>query len=360
MDEVVADYFMELLKTYSPTGREDKIARVVEGQLKTLGYENVHQDRAGNVLGSLIGNSVKVLLCGHMDTVPGKRPVTLRNGSFTGRGAVDAKASLLALMLGAIDAKKMGAKLGITFVSAVGEEGESKGIREIIGSSLSPDYAIFGEPSNTVDLTVGYKGRMLLEMVVCTLPHHASAPWQGVNAIEKSVDIFRKIERYYGKGESFRDVSVSLTGMTSKKAHNVTAYYARSLIDLRYPPSKADGEIMSELSELVSSESIECDVELNVISSVKPYVSNIKGNLVKSFKVGVAKVTGNSASLLFKSGSGDMNIAGNETDVETVTYGPGDPSLSHSDNEVISIEDLENSIKIISNALLELDSLHSR
>ena len=358
MANIVTDYFLELLRTYSPTGREDKIAGVVESQLRSLGYENVHLDRAGNVLGSFIGNGAKVLLCGHMDTVPGKRPVTFRNGLFTGRGAVDAKASLLALMVGASEAKRMGAKLAITFVSAVGEEGESKGIREVIKNNPHPNYAIFGEPSNTVDLTVGYKGRILLEMVVSTLPHHASAPWQGANAIEKSVDIFRKVERYYGKGESFREVSVSLTGMTSKKAHNVTAYYARSLIDLRYPPSKTEGGVMGELRGLVNSESDKCDVKLKAISSVKPYVSNIRGNLVKSFQAGVAKFSGNTPSLLFKSGSGDMNIAGNEINVETVTYGPGDPSLSHSDNEVISIKDLENSIKIVTNALIELDSLN--
>lgn len=66
------------------------------------------------------------------------------------------------------------------FAGAVGEESRSKGIYSISRELQATDFAVFGEPSNTKDITVGYKGRLLVSVSVDTEAHHASAPcWAG-------------------------------------------------------------------------------------------------------------------------------------------------------------------------------------
>jgi len=356
MDNQVAVYFLDQLRAYSPSGRETVMASVIKKQLKEVGYSDVRADPTGNIGGRLRGAGKSVLIFGHMDTVPGRLPVSFSDGIFRGRGAVDAKASLLSLMLGSAEAKDAGSELNITFFSVVDEEGKNMGIRSIINRGIKAEYAIFGEPSNTVDLTVGYRGRLLIEMTVTTAPHHASAPWQGINAIEKCVDLFREIAGFYGNGRNFRDISVSLTSISARDSHNVTPSRARCSIDLRYPPSRSEDSIMDEITRIVNSQTKEYWVGLRIINFVKPYVTNMKSKLANSFKTGIKEVTKNQPSMLFKSGSGDMNIMGNKCNIETLTYGPGDPGLSHTSIESVSLSDIEKSIKIIKNSLLNLES----
>ncbi len=355
MDNEIAAYFIDQLEAYSPSGKEGAMASVVKKQLAELAYHNVRTDNVGNVIGRLPGTGTKILVCGHMDTVRGRIPASFDNGIFRGRGSVDAKSPLLALMLGSAKAKGTGVDMDITFVAAVGEEESSNGIYNLIRKGVKAKYAIFGEPSNTVDLTVGYRGRLLVELTVTTETHHASTPWQGVNAIETNVCLFNRIKEFYGEGKNFRDTSVSLTGMNGGQSHNVTPPRSRSFIDLRYPPSKSQEEVMEEISHLITPVSGQYDTSLRIVSSVRPYVANMKSPLIDSFKLGIRKISGKTPHLLFKSGTGDMNILGNECSIEAVTYGPGIPVLSHTSNEAISLNEIKDSIKVISASLQVLD-----
>jgi LysW-gamma-L-lysine carboxypeptidase len=74
-----------------------------------------------------------------------------------------------------------------------------------------------------------------------------------------------------------------------------------------------------------------------------------------AFRSAVSQKTGSSAKLVFKSGSGDMNILGNSWNIPTVTYGPGDTKLSHTNGERIRLEDVEKSAEIVSDALILLE-----
>ncbi len=90
-------------------------------------------------------------------------------------------------------------------------------------------------------------------------------------------------------------------------------------------------------------------------SSVEPYVSGLKTPLISAFKESVRKNTGSEAQLLFKSGSGDMNILGSRWKIPCVTYGPGNPQLSHTELEEISLEEVWRSAEIVADALLNLE-----
>ena len=60
----------------------------------------------GNVIGELGDEGPRILLCGHMDTVPGEIPVRIEGDLLYGRGAVDAKSSLAAMLVGSILARE--------------------------------------------------------------------------------------------------------------------------------------------------------------------------------------------------------------------------------------------------------------
>jgi LysW-gamma-L-lysine carboxypeptidase len=114
------------LKVYSPTGKEAGLAAYLCSRMKRLGYRKVRTDRAGNAVGEIGRGGAGVLLCGHMDTVPGRLPVLRRDGKILGRGAADAKSALCALLVAASRARDTA--LSITFVGATEEEGNSKGM----------------------------------------------------------------------------------------------------------------------------------------------------------------------------------------------------------------------------------------
>ncbi|MCA9862051.1 MAG: M20/M25/M40 family metallo-hydrolase, partial [Thermomicrobiales bacterium] len=51
-------------------------------------------DEAGNAIGEIGAGPKRVVLLGHIDTVPGQIPVRIEDGVLWGRGAVDAKGPL--------------------------------------------------------------------------------------------------------------------------------------------------------------------------------------------------------------------------------------------------------------------------
>ncbi|HEU4824138.1 MAG TPA: hypothetical protein VFS97_11990, partial [Nitrososphaeraceae archaeon] len=90
-------YAIELLKKaleiYTPSRSEALLANLIKEKcLDDLGFEKVSIDSVGNVIATKGSGSPRILLCGHMDTVPGHIPVRMDSGFLFGRGASDAKA----------------------------------------------------------------------------------------------------------------------------------------------------------------------------------------------------------------------------------------------------------------------------
>ena len=94
------DLLRKMLEIYSPSGKEEELALFLKEKMTKLGFRNVRSDRVGNVFGEWGNGSPTILLCGHMDTVPGYLPVKVEENKIFGRGAVDAKSSLAAMILG--------------------------------------------------------------------------------------------------------------------------------------------------------------------------------------------------------------------------------------------------------------------
>lgn len=192
MNDYAVHLLTRLLEIYSPSGREEEISNFLAKEMENLGFR-VRKDGVGNVIGEIGRGKPIILLCGHMDTVAGYIPVRVENNKLYGRGAVDAKASLAAMIIASSTLAKEGLSNRVLVAGVVDEEGSSRGIKHIIREGISPDYAIFGEPSGIEKITIGYKGSLRLKIMCKTQTGHSSAPWLYENAIEKALEIWREI-----------------------------------------------------------------------------------------------------------------------------------------------------------------------
>lgn len=357
MSSGIEGALLDLVEIYSPTGEEEPATSWFRDHISALGLSDVKSDNVGNAFGRLKGEGLKVTLCGHIDTVPGQLPVKLVNGELTGRGSVDAKASLISLLYGGIKAKELGFKGTLNIIAAIGEEGPGKGIIEVASSHQKTDYAILGEPSNTTSITVGYRGRLLLDADYNSNTFHASAPWMGESALESAIKSWEKIKKKYGASREFSKVSAALTSLNGGEADNVTPSSSRMTLDVRFPPSVKRTQLFEELREIIEPVDRESgSAKLSLRSFVEPYISNLKTPLVQAFKHSIKQQTGEKATMLFKSGSGDMNHLATTWNIPCITYGPGNTQLSHTNDEKVSISEVEKSAEVVAEALLKLEA----
>src|SRR5919107_3415055 len=183
------------LEIYSPSRSESKLANFLKDVCMDLGFEQANIDSVGNIIAIKGTGDPVILLCGHMDTVPGIIPVRMDGDYMYGRGASDAKAPLISMLLGAADFPKQNGTL--IFAGVVDEEGNATGIKNLVkDKNLIPHYAIFGEPSGIDNITISYKGRLEIRLL-CDVNNsaHASAPWISLNAIEEIYKIWVDLKK---------------------------------------------------------------------------------------------------------------------------------------------------------------------
>lgn len=353
-----------MVSTPSVTGNEAEIASLLKNRMTELGY-NSSIDQVGNVMGLIGKGSPHVLLCGHMDTVPGDLPITLEDGVLTGRGSVDAKGPLAALIIGGRQALNDGFVGSFTVIGTVDEEGQNKGVKEIIRKGLKVDYAVFGEPTNVNTITVGYKGMLLVRIKVSTETGHSSAPWMFVNAIEAGMELYNFIKKAATsvtvEDEEINTLTVTLREMQGGGRYGTMPCECEMWIEFRVPigiKTEVIIELVRDQVHEFESRNERIWTEFMVYDRVEPYLADKKSILVKAFSRAIYTQTHDIVTIVKKSGTGDMNYFGNVTRTPCITYGPGDSHMDHTDNEHIIIEDYLKAIKLISQAFLSLEKLH--
>ncbi|MCW4020567.1 MAG: M20/M25/M40 family metallo-hydrolase, partial [Candidatus Bathyarchaeota archaeon] len=183
-----------MLEIYSPSGEEGKLASFLVEELGRLGFKKVRTNKVGNVYGEIGSGSPTVLLCGHMDTVPGRTMVKTENNRLHGRGAVDAKSSLAAMISAASSLKPDAMKGRVIVAGVVEEEAKAKGIKRLMSEGLRVDYAVFGEPSGVKNITFAYKGKIGLDVTLKTVSGHVGAQHLLKNAIEKAFELWTNLK----------------------------------------------------------------------------------------------------------------------------------------------------------------------
>jgi len=348
------DLLCRMLEIYSPSGKEEQIASFIEEELGRLGFEAVRRDKVGNVYGEIGSDFYSILLCGHMDTVPGWIPVKRKDDRLYGRGAVDAKSSLAAMISAAAMLKSKIQDQGKVIVAGViDEERKAKGIRQLLREDLKVECAIFGEPSGLRNITFAYKGRVSLRIICETQTGHIGAQHLFDNAVEIAFDLWRFLKgscnEYKSPHGLFYSLSPSLMKIKSRRTTGGVPDKCLLEIDLRLPP-KFSSERAIQLTKDVIKKFLkkkkQVSVVIQVMDRVEPFVARRNTIVMESLKEAILEVTGEPVRFLRKTGTGDMNIFGAEKKIPVATYGPGDAHLSHTRCEYIDISEYLASIQV--------------
>lgn len=355
-----------LLGIYSPSGKENYIANFLAEEMKKLGFQ-VGLDRIGNVIGVVGDGEPTILLCGHMDTVAGQLPLRVEEDKIYARGAVDAKGPLAAMIIAASEISKNSAFKGKVLVaSVVEEEATSRGVRHMITQGIHADYAIFGEPSGVENITIGYKGQIQLKIICKTQTGHTSTPWLYENSLEKAYNLWMQIKNSYPpieKAESpFSAITACLTKISGGKATSVIPFETEMDIDIRVPIQFTTEQVIHDTQKVIAQyqeANPKVTVKSSIEDTVEPFEVNKTSPLVHALSSSVRKVLNKPATLLRKTGTGDMNILGKAMNIPIVTYGPGDSHLDHTLDEHIVINEYLDSIQVFKETMLKLSELYS-
>ena len=353
------------LKIYTPSLREKSLADFLESVCDDLGFSDIHTDDVGNIIAKKGSGSPKILLCGHMDTVPGRIRVRKEGDYLFGRGSSDAKGPLLAMLFAAASAQE---KTGtVIFVGAVDEEGNATGIKSLTNDKPDVDYAIFGEPSGTKQITIGYKGRIAINLKInVENSAHASAPWLAKNAIHESSLFVNEIKNALESGQENKKkgmmLTATLTEIKGGLSHNVTPKECNSTIDIRIPVDMNCKLVEEKISKTVQEIARKQQVEAfySIIDETEPFEAEHNSPLVRALTLGILDVEKNRPTLIRKTGTGDMNVIGNQLSIPVVTYGPGDPHAAHTIDEKISIDEYLRGIEVLKRTIQHLKRLHDK
>ena len=353
------------LKLYTPSLREKSLADFLADKCDDLGFREIHTDDVGNIIATKGSGSPKILLCGHMDTVPGRIRVRKEGDYLFGRGSSDAKGPLLAMLFAAASAQE---KTGtVIFVGAVDEEGNATGIKSLTSDKPDVDYAIFGEPSGTKQITIGYKGRIAINLKINVEDSaHASAPWLAKNAIHESSLFVNEIKNVLESGQENKKkgmmLTATLTEIKGGLSHNVTPKECDSTIDIRIPVDMNCKLVEEKISKTVQEIARKQQVEAfySIIDETEPFEAAHNSPLVRALTLGILDIEKNRPTLIRKTGTGDMNVIGNKLSIPVVTYGPGDPHAAHTIDEKISIDEYLRGIEVLKRTIQHLKRLHDK
>jgi LysW-gamma-L-lysine carboxypeptidase len=310
------------------------------------------RDAAGNAVGVMEaapgGGPVReIVLLGHIDTVPGFPEVSLRDGKLYGRGTVDAKGPLAAFAAAAAGVGPLAA-WRVVVVGAVEEEAAtSRGARQLV-ADRRPDLCVIGEPTGWQRVTLGYKGRLLADLIVRRELSHRAGP--DATAAELAFAFWKRVqgevaELNVGRPRAFEQVQANLRGFHSED--DGLTETAQLEMGFRLPPHCTPDDLKALLMRHQSGHTLRFRGEELAFRAEKNTA------LVRAF-VAAVRAAGGEPGFVVKTGTSDMNVVGPRWGCPILAYGPGDSALDHTPGEHIAIDEWSRGVQVLSAALQRL------
>jgi [amino group carrier protein]-lysine/ornithine hydrolase len=342
----------QALRILSVSGEEREVASFFVEQMRGLGFY-AYVDGAGNAVGE-VGQGPEIVLLGHIDTVPGVVPVRVEGGRLYGRGAVDAKGPFAAFVAAAARVAARGQLLTarLVLVGATEEEAASSKGAHYVVDRYAPSACVIGEPSGWDRLTLGYKGRLLVEGRWQQPMAHSAG--RDIAVAERAVAFWNTVsaicaDRNAGKAMLFDQLIPSLRSIAS--GSDGLADWAELTIGIRLPLDVDPDALADELATYAGGG------ELRFRGGCRAYRGDKNNPLVRAFLKSV-RGAGGAPGFLLKTGTSDMNVVGPAWGCPILAYGPGDSSLDHTPDEHVEVAEYLRAIDVLEVALLQLvDSL---
>lgn len=345
-DQSAVHLLRDLCAIESPSGEERAAVEFLVERARRAGLD-ADADEAGNFVARRGAGDPPLLALGHIDTVPGRIPVRIEGGRLYGRGSVDAKGPLAALVAAA-------ARLGdrhsgrLVIVGAVEEEAPtSKGARFVL-DRYAPGFVIVGEPSGTSGVTLGYKGRVSYRLRATRGHTHTAAPSRSLaaDAVALWSDIETWCSRYNAGRPAFETVDPHLAAFrtASDGLLNCVELHA----SFRLPPDFLVDTLQSEIDRTVAG------IDPNAESIWTGYIAAFKAdkrNALVAALLQAIRREGRQPAFKLKTGTSDMNLAGPVWRCPIVAYGPGDSRLDHTPDEHVEIGEYLAAVRILTDAI---------
>jgi len=314
---------------------EQPLADAIEAALR--GLDHLEVTRIGNSLVARtdLGRGERVVIAGHIDTVPVHDNLPSRNDGtlLHGLGACDMKGGVavaLKLAVGVPDPNR-----DVTYVFYECEEIDAvhNGLRKIAAGRpelVEADFAILMEPSDAV-IEAGCQGTLRVDVRTHGERAHSARSWKGVNAIHKAAEVLRRLNEYDARrpvidGLEYHE-GLNAVMISGGVATNVLPDEAVVTVNYRFAPDRSEAEALDFVREFFDG------FDVTVTDSAPGALPGLDVPAAKAFVEAVG---------------GEVNPKFGWTDVArftavgipAVNFGPGDPSLAHKQDEHVPIEQI--------------------
>lgn len=320
----------------SVSGGEGPLADAIETALGTLPHLTVARDGDAVVARTDLGRDERVILAGHLDTVPvaGNLPARRDGDVLWGRGTVDMKGGVaVALRLAAhVPAPNR----DLTYVFYDNEEVESakNGLGRVARNHpgwLAGDFAVLLEPTGAV-VEGGCNGTLRAAVAVPGTAAHSARWWMGANAIHAAGEVLDRLRAYRPAevevdGLVYRE-GLNAVGITGGVAGNVIPDRCVVTVNHRFAPDKTVAEAADHVRKVFDG------FDVSLTDSAPGARPGLAHPAAASF---LAAVGGTPRA---KDGWTDVARFA-ELGAPAVNYGPGDPLLAHHDEERVDVAEVE-------------------
>jgi succinyl-diaminopimelate desuccinylase len=320
----------------SVSGAEAALADAVETSLAGLSHLRLDRDGDTIVARTDLGRSERVVIAGHLDTVPiaGNLPARRDGGTIWGRGSVDMKGGVaVALRLAGHVAAPV---RDVTYVFYDNEEVEAdrNGLGRVATSHpdwLRADFAVLMEPTTAL-VEGGCNGTLRAAVTVHGKAAHSARAWMGRNAVHAAADVLERLRAYEPAtvtvdGLAYRE-GLNAVGIEGGVAGNVIPDRCVVTVNYRFAPDTAESSALAHVRQVFDG----FDVEL--LDSAPGARPGLDHPAAAAF---VAAVGGAPRA---KEGWTDV-ARFSALGVPAVNYGPGDPLLAHADDERVDVAEIE-------------------
>ena len=333
--DVLADP-VELTRTLvdlrSESREEKEIADCVEDVLRQAPHLSV--DRLGNTVMARteLGRDQRVVLAGHLDTVPinDNFPSTVQDDLIFGCGTADMKSGVaLALHLAATLPDPC---YDLTFLFYEAEEIESKynGLKLVSDAHpqwLAGDFAVLLEPTYGV-VEAGCQGTLRVVIRTTGTRAHTARAWRGVNAIHAMGELLQRLADYRPRtvtidGCTFRE-GLNAVRISGGVAGNVVPDACELEVNLRFAPDRSEDQALAHVREVFDG----FDIELTDSAAGAP-----PGLTAEPAREFLAAIGEEPAAKLGWTDVARFAALG----IPALNYGPGDPLLAHAPDEHVEI-----------------------
>lgn len=331
----VADLTAELVDVESVSGDEQRLAGMVDDGLRTCAGLSVERD--GNVVLARTERDrpERVILAGHLDTVPvaGNVPSRLDGDVLHGCGTTDMKSGLAVMLRVAalVSSGRLEPRVDLSWICYDCEEIEASrnGLGRLARTRpelLGSDLAILLEPTGGI-VEGGCQGTLRVRVRTSGQRAHSARSWLGVNAIHAAAPVLTRLAEHEARevevdGLAYRE-GLNAVAISGGVAGNVIPDECTVTVNYRFAPDRSE----VEAEEYVRAVFDGFDVELT--DSAPGARPGLEAPLPRSIVDAVG------AKPRAKLGWTDVARFGT-LGIPAVNFGPGDPNLAHKPEEHVS------------------------